>query len=72
VDEALRLAGELPDTSWWKANIVRDVARLQAGRGGDKEALAWIGKLSSPLLRGNAVSNSVGAASEGFRRCQPP
>jgi hypothetical protein len=55
VTEALRLAEELPDTDWWRANIVRDVAHLQAQKGEDKEALAWIDKLSSPLLRGNAL-----------------
>jgi RNA polymerase sigma factor (sigma-70 family) len=54
-DEALQLANELKDHDWWKANIVRDVARIQAEKGKDREARVWIDKLSSPLLRGNAL-----------------
>jgi len=54
-DEALQLAEEMPETDWWRANIVRDVARQQATSGHEQEALIWIDKLPSPLLRGNAL-----------------
>jgi RNA polymerase sigma factor (sigma-70 family) len=52
---ALEMANELKDSQWWKGNLLREIARLQTLRGGEKAARVWIGRLESPLDRANAL-----------------
>jgi RNA polymerase sigma factor (sigma-70 family) len=52
---ALEMAGQMPESDWWKGNLLRGIGKLQAQRGREKAALEWIVRLNSPLERANAL-----------------
>jgi RNA polymerase sigma factor (sigma-70 family) len=52
---ALKMAGQLQDSDWWKGNLLRWIGRVQTQRGREKAALEWIGRLDLPLARANAL-----------------
>jgi len=54
---------------WWKLNILRSTAELQAQRGDSKAALEWIGRLDSHLARANAL---MGIAEGILTATRPP
>jgi tetratricopeptide (TPR) repeat protein len=55
VKGALATADRLRDGDWWKGNILRAIAMVQAERGDDEAALTWARRLTVPHSRGNAL-----------------
>jgi RNA polymerase sigma factor (sigma-70 family) len=51
---AVKMADQMQG-SWWKGNLLREIARQQTLRGGEKAARAWIARLESALARANAL-----------------
>ncbi len=53
--EAHQMAERLPEGAWWRGNCLRAIAKVQAAKGKEADALAWVNKLSSPFDKGNAL-----------------
>jgi beta-lactamase regulating signal transducer with metallopeptidase domain/tetratricopeptide (TPR) repeat protein len=52
---ALKTAAKYREGDWWQGNTLRAIAMAQSEAGDDKGALEWIGKLSTPHGRANAL-----------------
>jgi hypothetical protein len=52
---ALKTADRLKAGDWWKGNILRGIAKVQAERGDVKGPLAWASRLDSAFDRANTL-----------------